>query len=60
MSVGELAMRIEERRVTRNRLVQQIGCLIQSRFRVYAAHENHQKIFRSRVEVESVDVGGWL
>src|SRR5690242_10297253 len=59
ISIGELAIRLEKRWVTRNGLVQQIGRLKQSRYR-QPAEGCCQKIFGSRVEIESVDVGCWL
>src|SRR6266536_1066862 len=55
MSVRELAIRLEKRRVTRDSLVQQIGRLEQFRSRG-TAKARQKKIFDASVEAERRDV----
>ena len=56
MSVGELAVRLEKRWVTRDGLVQQISCLQQFRSRG-TTKACQKKIFGLRVKIEGGDVG---
>ena len=56
MSVGELAVRLEKRWVTRDGLVQQISCLQQFRSRG-TAKACQKKVFGLRVKVKGGDVG---
>src|SRR6476469_1688193 len=55
MSLDELAVCVEKRRVTRSRLIQQIGRLNQFRSRG-AAKACQKKIFGASVELEGSDV----
>ena len=56
VSIGELAICIEVRRVFRDSLIQQVDCFEQSRLCI-AKQASFQERFRAAVEIERGDIG---
>ena len=56
MNIGQLAIRLEERRVSRDSLIQQVGRLSQVPSVIISKARRYKKIFRARVEIERRDI----
>src|SRR5437899_6708593 len=57
MSVGELAKRIEKRRIACDSLIQQLDPLKQIRFCLTTEARSQNKIFRAAVKIEGCEIG---
>ena len=60
VSICELTVRLEKRRVARNSLIQQAGCLDQISVSGGAKDRRQKKAPCLRIEIEGFEIGSWL